>query len=54
MRLIFGSKVIKVEVLDEKGAVLVVAEKNFVVPKSLSSDEPPIVMIKERPPRARS
>lgn len=48
MRLIFGSKVIKVEVLDEKGALLVVAEKNFVVPKSLSSDEVPIVMIKGR------
>lgn len=48
MRLIFGSKIIKVEVLDEKGALLVASEKNFVVPKSLSSDEAPIVMIKGR------
>ncbi|MDE7362780.1 MAG: PilZ domain-containing protein [Oscillospiraceae bacterium] len=48
MRLIFGSKVIKVEVLDEKGALLVASEKNFVVPKSLSADETPIVMIKGR------
>lgn len=48
MRLIFGSKVIKVEVLDEKGAVLLASEKNFVVPKGSSSNEDSIVMIKGR------
>lgn len=48
MRLIFGSKVIKVEVLDEKGALLLAAEKNFVVPKGSSSDDNNIVMIKGR------
>lgn len=47
MRLIFGSKVIKVEVLDEKGALLLESEKNFVVPKG-SSDDDAIVMIKGR------
>lgn len=48
MRLIFGSKVIKVEVLDEKGALLLASEKNFVVPKGSSSDDDGIVMIKGR------
>lgn len=46
MRLIFGSKVIKVEVLDEKGNVLVESEKNFTLPKDMSSSEDAIVMIK--------
>lgn len=48
MRLIFGSKVIKVEVLDEKGELLIASEKNFVVPKNMQSDEDSIVMIKGR------
>ncbi len=48
MRLIFGSKVIKVEVLDEKGGLIVASEKNFIVPKNMSSDEDSIVMIKGR------
>ncbi len=46
MRLIFGSKVIKVEVLDEKGNIIIAAEKGFVVPKNMQSDEDCIVMIK--------
>lgn len=46
MRLIFGSKVIKVEVLDEKGNIIITAEKGFVVPKNMQSDEDCIVMIK--------
>lgn len=46
MRLIFGSKVIKVEVLDEKGKVLVTSEKGFTLPKDMSSSEDAIVMIK--------
>lgn len=45
MLLIFGSKIIKVEVLDEKGAIIISSEKNFVVPKN---DEDSIVMIKGR------
>ena len=48
MRLIFGSKVIKVEVLDEKGAIIVASERGFVVPKNMQSDEDNIVMIKGR------
>lgn len=46
MRLIFGSKVIKVEVLDEKGKVIVTSEKGFTLPKDMSSSEDAIVMIK--------
>lgn len=46
MRLIFGSKVIKVEVLDEKGKILVTSEKGFTLPKDMSSSEDAIVMIK--------
>ncbi len=46
MRLIFGSKVIKVEVLDEKANITIAAEKGFVVPKNMQSDEDCIVMIK--------
>lgn len=49
MRLALGnsSKVIKVEVLDEKGKSLVASEKGFSVPQDLSSDES-IVKIKGR------
>lgn len=46
MRLIFGSKVIKVEVLDEKGNLLVESEKGFTLPKDMSSSEDAIIMIK--------
>ncbi len=46
MRLIFGSKVIKVEVLDEKGSILVTSEKGFTLPKDMSSEEDAIIMIK--------
>lgn len=42
----FGSKVIKVEVLDETGNNIVSAEKNFVFPKNLNSDEDSILIIK--------
>ena len=47
MRLIFGSKVIKVEVLDDKGNVLVTSEKGFTLPKDTSGEEA-IVIIKGR------
>lgn len=46
MRLIFGSKVIKVEVLDEKGNILITSEKGFSLPKDMSSEEDAIIMIK--------
>lgn len=42
----FGSKVIKVEVLDETGKNIVSAEKNFVFPRNLNSDEDSILIIK--------
>lgn len=42
----FGSKVIKVEVLDETGKNIVSSEKNFVFPKNLNSDEDSILIIK--------
>ncbi|MCM1166460.1 MAG: PilZ domain-containing protein [Lachnospiraceae bacterium] len=48
MRLIFGGKIIKVEVLDEKGNLITAAEKGFVVPQNMQSDEDCIVMIKGR------
>lgn len=48
MRLIFGSRVIRVEVLDEKGSVIISAESGFVVPKNIQTDEDCIVMIKRK------
>lgn len=48
MRLILGSKVIKVEVLDEKGKPLIAAEKGFTLPLKSSSGEDAIIMIKGR------
>lgn len=42
----FGSKVIKVDVLDETGKLIVSSEKNFVFPKNLNSDEDSILIIK--------
>lgn len=46
MRLIFGSKVIKVEVLDDKDRVLLTSERGFTLPKNMMSDEDNIVIIK--------
>ncbi|MCI7691528.1 MAG: PilZ domain-containing protein [Oscillospiraceae bacterium] len=39
MRLIFGGKIIKVELLDEKGKNIFTAEKNFVLPKNMDDDD---------------
>ena len=47
MRLIFGSKVIKVEVLDERGKLLVTSEKGFTFPSDMSDDDA-IIMLKGR------
>ena len=46
MRLAFESKVIKVEVLDEKGKIILTSEKGFTLPAR--SDEDAIVKIKGR------
>ncbi len=48
MRLLFSNKIIKIDILDKNGAVAVTAEKNFIFPKNLSSDEDSIVIIKGR------
>ena len=44
--MIFGGKVIKVDVLDEHDVPIYTAEKNFVVPTNVAADEDSIVMIK--------
>lgn len=47
MQLVFSGKIIKVDVLDEKGAVIHSAEKGFVVPNNAASyNEDSIIMIK--------
>lgn len=46
MRLIFGGKIIRVDVLDTKGTLVLSADKQFVVPANISSDEDSIVIIK--------
>ena len=37
--MIFGGKIIKVELLDEKGKNIFTAEKNFVLPKNMDDDD---------------
>ncbi len=44
----FGSKVIRVDVLDDKGRIILSAEKGFILPQSMSSDDDAIVKIKGR------
>lgn len=39
VRLLFGGKVIKVELLDDKGKLILTAEKNFVLPKNMDDDD---------------
>lgn len=46
--MIFGGKVIKVEVLDTKGTLLLSTDKHFVIPMNINSDEDSIVIIKGR------
>lgn len=48
MRLAFESKVIKVEVLDEMGNIILTSEKGFSLPGHGSADEDAIVKIKGR------
>ena len=44
--MLFGGKIIRVDVLDSKGKVIVTADKGFVVPNNIQGDEDSIVMIK--------
>ncbi len=48
MQLVFGGKIIKVDVLNEKGTLIHSAEKGFVVPNNIAADEDGIIMIKGR------
>lgn len=45
-RMLFGGKVIRVDVLDEKGKMILSVEKGFVIPSNMMGDEDSIVMIK--------
>lgn len=47
MRLVLGSKVIKVEVIDERGKILVESEKGFTLPRDMAESDA-IVIIKGR------
>ena len=46
MRLFFPNKIVKIEVLDKSGSVVVSSEKNFTFPKNIESSEDSIVIIK--------
>ena len=46
MQLVFGGKIIKVDVLDEKGTIIYSADKGFVVPNNTAADEDSIIIIK--------
>lgn len=46
MLLFFGNKIIKVEILDRNGVTAVTAEKSFVFPKNIDSDDESILIIK--------
>lgn len=44
--MLFSNKIIRIEVLDKNGTVVVTSEKGFVFPKNLDSDEDSILIIK--------
>ena len=46
--MLFGNKIVKMEVLAQNGSLLVSAERNFVFPKNLDSSEESILIIKGR------
>ncbi|MDE7195027.1 MAG: PilZ domain-containing protein [Oscillospiraceae bacterium] len=46
--MLFSNKIRKIEILDTNGTVVVAAEKGFVFPKNLNSDEDSILIIKGR------
>ena len=46
MLLLFSNKIVKIEVLDRNGVLAMTAEKGFVFPKSLDSEDDSILIIK--------
>lgn len=46
--MIFGSKIVKIDVLNEVGRTLLSVEKNFVFPKGSGTDDENIIIIKGR------
>ena len=46
MLLLFGNKIVKIEVLDRNGDLAMTAEKGFVFPKNLDSEDDSILIIK--------
>ncbi len=46
MRLLFSSKIVKVDILDKSSSVIMTAERNFNFPKNLGSDDESILIIK--------
>lgn len=46
MQLLFGNKIVRIEVFDRNGTVAVTAERGFVFPKNLDTDEDSILIIK--------
>lgn len=46
MRLLFSSKIVKIDILDKNGTVIMTAERNFNFPKNLGSDDESILIIK--------
>lgn len=46
MRLLFSNKIIKIDIFDKNNVVVLSAEKGFVFPKNLDSDEDSIIIIK--------
>lgn len=52
--MLFGTKIVKTEILAQNGTLLASAERNFVFPKNLESSEESILIIKERISRSLS
>lgn len=46
MRLLFGTKIVKTEILARNGTLLAAAERNFVFPKNVESNEESILIVK--------
>lgn len=44
--MLFASKIVKIEILNKSGAVLITAEKGFTLPKNIESSEDSILILK--------
>ena len=44
--MLFGNKIVKIEILSQNGSLLASAERNFVFPKNIDSNEESIIIIK--------